>query len=285
VIPEQGADMSQAKPLDPASMAEFYGAELRRRREEAGLSQSGLGELVFCSGSYVGQMEMAVRRPQVDLSAQIDVVLKTDGFFRRLCEAMVRSSKFADYFVAAAELEQRAETVCNFATAVVPGLLQTAKFTRALVRTARPRVDPEEAERRVTARQERAHALLKDPAAPDLWFIIHEAALHTTVGGSQVMRDQLEHIAEVARSDRAVIQVMPFSAGLSPLLYGTTTPMTFADEPPVVYTEGAYSGQLIDDPAVVASCTKSYDLARAAALSTQASLAFIDRLLKENRTP
>jgi hypothetical protein len=99
------------------------------------------------------------------------------------------------------------------------------------------------------------------------------------------MREQLEHIAEVARSDQAVIQVMPYSAGPNPLLYGTTTLMTFADEPSVVYSEGAYSGQLIDDPAVVASCTKSYDLARAAALSPEASLAFVEGLLAEDFGP
>ncbi|MDF3147770.1 MULTISPECIES: DUF5753 domain-containing protein [unclassified Streptomyces] len=156
--------MPQPKNLDPASMKEFYGAELRRRREDAGFSQSGL---------------------------------------------------------------------------------------------------------------------LMDPADPDLWFIIHEAALRMAVGGNQVMREQLERIAEVARSDQAIIQVMPFSAGPNLLLYGTTTLMTFTDEPPVVYTEGAYSGQLIEDPAVVASNTKSSDLARAAALSREASLAFVEGLLAD----
>jgi len=268
-------------------MKAFYGAELRRRREDAGFSQSGLGDLLFCSGSYIGQMEVATRSPQLDMSEQIDAILKTDGFFRRLCEAILKASKakFASYFAAAAELEQRAQTLCYFALAVVPGLLQTPELMRALFGTARPRITPEEIERRVTARQERARSLMKDPADPDLWFIIHEAALRMQVSGPQVMREQLEHIAEVARSDQAVIQVMPFSAGPNPLLYGTTTLMTFADEPSVVYSEGAYSGQLIEDPAVVASCTKSYDLARAAALSPEASLAFVEGLLAEDYGP
>lgn len=228
---------------------------------------------------------MAARSPQLDMSEQIDSVLKTDGFFRRLCEAIIKASKakFASYFAAAAELEQRALTICEFDTLGISGLLQTPEYTRTLVRASRPRVDPEEVERRVNLRQERAHALLKDPADPDLWFIIHEAALHVeAAGGNQMMREQLEHIAEVARSDQAVIQVMPSSAGLSPLLYGTTTLMTFVDEPPVMYTESAYSGQLIEDPALVASCTKSYDLARATALSPEASLAFVEGLLAKD---
>jgi transcriptional regulator with XRE-family HTH domain len=276
--------MPQPKNLDPASMKEFYGAELRRRREDAGLSQSGLGDLLFCSGTYIGYLETATRSPQLDMSEQIDGILKTDGFFRRLCEAILKAakSKFAEYFAPAAEMEQRAQTICEFNPLIVSGLLQTPEYTRALVRANRPRVAPEDVERRVTARQERAQALLRDPADPDLWFVIHEAALRGAVGGRHVMREQLEHIAEVARSDRAVIQVMPFSAGENPLLYGMTTLMTFVDEPPVVYTESAYSGQLIEDPAVVASFTKSYDLARASALSPEASLAFVEGLLAED---
>jgi len=270
--------MTQPKQLDPVSMAEFYGAELRRRREDAGLTQGGLGELVYCSGPYVGQMETAIRRPQLDLSERIDGVLGADGFFRRLCVAILKSSKFADYFAAAAELERRARTICDFATMVVPGLLQTEAYTRALIRSARPLVDQEEIERHVGARQERARALLKDSVDPELWFVIHEAALQVPVGGNEVMRGQLEHIAEVSRSHQAIVQVMPFSGGVNPLMYGSVRLMTFAEEPCVAYTESPHSGQLIEDPAVVANIARSYDLARAAALSVEASLAFIGRL-------
>ncbi|MER6123154.1 helix-turn-helix transcriptional regulator [Streptomyces sp. NPDC001795] len=276
--------MSQPKHLDPASMAEFYGAELRRRREDAGLTQGGLGELVYCSGPYIGQIEIAIRRPQLDLSERIDAVLKADGFFRRLCEAILKASKYADYFAAAAELERRAKTICHFATMVVPGLLQTEAYTRALIRSARPLVDQELIEQHVAARQERARALLKDPVDPELWFVIHEAALRVPVGGDKVMRGQLEHIADVSRSHQAIVQVMPFSGGLNPLLYGSMTLMSFAEEPPVVYTESAYSGQLIEDPAVVTNNARSYDLARAAAMSPEATLAFIGRLA-EDYTP
>ena len=145
-------------------------------------------------------------------------------------------------------------------------------------------VAEEEIERHVGARQERAHALLKDPADPELWFVIHEAALRVPIGGAEVMRGQLEHLAEVSRSHQAVLQVMPFSSGMHPLMYGSMRLMTFVEEPAVAYTESAHSGQLIEDPAVVADIAKSYDLARAAALSPQASLEFIGRLT-EDQTP
>jgi hypothetical protein len=245
------------------------------------MSQSGLGELVYCSGAYIGLMENGTRRPQLDMSERLDAVLETDGFFRRLCAAILKSSKFADYFAPAAELEQRAKTVCDFGTAVVPGLLQTEAYTRALIRSARPQISEDEFERRVAARQERARAMFKDAADPDLWFIIHEAVLRVPVGEAEVMREQLEHIAEVSRSHRAVVQVMPFAAGVNPLMYGAIRVMAFTDEPCVVYTESAYSGQLIEDPAVVKSVVRAYDLARADAMSPAASLDFIGRLSED----
>lgn len=75
-----------------------------------------------------------------------------------MCEAIIKAakSKFPEYFAVAAEMEQRALSTCYFAPALVPGVLQTPDFMRALFGTARPRVAPEEVERRVTARLERA---------------------------------------------------------------------------------------------------------------------------------
>ncbi|WP_329230853.1 helix-turn-helix transcriptional regulator [Streptomyces canus] len=277
--------MAQSKHLDPGSMAEFYGAELRRRREETGLSQEELGNLVFCSGTYVGQMEVAARRPQLDLSERMDGVLGADGFFRRLCGAILKASRFAGYFAAAADLEQRALAICDFATTVVPGLLQTPAYTRALIRSLRPLVGEEEVERIVDARQARVRVLLKYPAEPELWFILHETLLGMPVGGTGVMREQLRHLADISRTHRAIIQILPLSAGVTPLIYGPMRVMTFLEEPSAAYTETAHSGQLIEDPAVVATIVKSYDLARAAAMSPEASLAFIDRLLEEDHTP
>ncbi|WP_443033456.1 helix-turn-helix domain-containing protein [Streptomyces sp. ACA25] len=103
--------VTQPKQLDPyVSARAFYGAELRRMREEAGWSQAELGERVFCSGTYVGQFESAVRRPQLDLSRQFDEVLESGKHFLRLCK-LARASKHPDYFADAAELEKLARTI------------------------------------------------------------------------------------------------------------------------------------------------------------------------------
>lgn len=277
--------MTQPKNLDPyTSPRSFYGAELRRLREAAGLSQEQLGVRVFCSGAYVGQFESATRRPQPDVSKLFDEVLGCGEHFRRLCE-LARQSKHAEYFADAAELEKLAKTISEYAPMLVPGLLQTEDYARALIRAAQLFAPQEEVEKRVTARMERAR-LLDQPAVPELWVVVHEAALRVPVGGQTTVLGQLKHLIEVGSNHhRVVLQVLPFTAGASAFLNGTLIQMTFADAPPVIYTESAYAGQLIDDPALVAQYRRAYDLVRAAALSPEGSLALIESVAKDYTTP
>ncbi|MFE4493127.1 Scr1 family TA system antitoxin-like transcriptional regulator [Streptomyces niveus] len=274
--------MTQPKHLDPyTSPRTFYGAELRRLREAAGLSQDQLGDRVICSGTYIGQFESTVRRPQPDVSKLIDGVLGLDEHFQRLCK-LARKSKHAEYFADAAELETLATTISEYAPMLVPGLLQTEEYARALTHAAQLFAPHEEAEQHVAARMERRH-LLDTSAAPEFWAVIHEAALRVPVGGPAVMRGQLVNLAH--SHHRVVIQVLPFSAGEHPFLNTMVSVMTFAEAPPVVYTEGAYTGQLIEDRALVAQYEKAYDLVRAAALSPKASLALIDSAAKDYANP
>jgi transcriptional regulator with XRE-family HTH domain len=276
--------MTQPKQLDPyISPRAFYGAELRRLRELAKLSQDQLGERVFCSGTYVGQFESAVRRPQLDVSKLFDEVLNSGEHIQRLCQ-LARRSKHPDYFSDAAELEKLATTISEYAPMLVPGLLQTEAYARALTRTAQVFAPSEEVESRVIARMERA-GLLDNPTAPELWAVIHEAALRIPVGGRAVMAEQLQQLLDMGRSHhRVILQVLPFSAGAA-ALNGTVINMAFADAPAVTYIESAYVGQLIDEPTLVAQFQKAYDLVRAAALSPEASLTLIESAAKDYTTP
>ncbi|MFF3305321.1 Scr1 family TA system antitoxin-like transcriptional regulator [Streptomyces sp. NPDC001741] len=126
--------MPLPKDLDPyANPRAFYGAELRRLREAAGLSQNELGEQAFCSGTYIGLFEAAERRPQVDLSRKFDELLLSGEHLQRL-SLLARQSKVADYFADAAELERRATSICEYAPMLVPGVLQTRDYARAVTR-------------------------------------------------------------------------------------------------------------------------------------------------------
>ncbi|MGW1672792.1 helix-turn-helix domain-containing protein [Streptomyces sp. NPDC002324] len=265
---------------DPyASPRAFYGYELRCEREAAGYSQEQLGEKVFCSGTYVGQFESATRRPQPDMSRLFDEVFGTGQHFQRLC-TLARKSKHADYFADAAELEQLAKTISEYAPMLVPGLLQTEGYARALTRATLPYASDEEVEGYVRARMER-QKILDDPTGPKLWEIVHEAALRVPVGGPDVMREQLARIAQIAQTRRVVVQVHPFAAGPHTFMMGVVSIMHFDDAPPAAYVEGPHSGQLIDEPALVDRYHASYDLARAAALPPEASLALIESVAED----
>ncbi|MDH6136374.1 transcriptional regulator with XRE-family HTH domain [Kitasatospora sp. MAA4] len=261
---------------------EFFGTELKRCREAVGMSQDDLGRRVFCSGAYIGQIENASRKPQLDLAERIDQVLATGGLLGRMCKELINKSPFASYFAEAAELQARASTICQFSPLLVPGLLQTEEYARAVTRAARPFQSAEDTEDWVRNRLERAR-LLQGPDAPEYWTILDEGVLRRPVGGRAAMARQLDHLAEVAERDRVLIQVLPFSAGAHALMDGSLMLMTFEDAPPVGYAESVDSGQLLDEPAVVKRCEAAYDLARAAALPPEAALALIRSVAKEYR--
>ncbi|MEV3860203.1 helix-turn-helix transcriptional regulator [Streptomyces sp. NPDC050095] len=254
---------------------EFFGLELKRCREDAGLTQVELGLRVFVSGGYIGQFEQAIRKPQLDVARRIDDALQTDGIFERMWRSLIDDHRYADYFAEVVELERLATRICEFAPTVVPGLLQTAAYARAVTIAANPFVTDAYVEEKVNGRRERAQ-ILADATRPEYWVILHENVLRTPVGGPAVMAEQLEHIAEMLRQRTVWVTVIPYEAGAHASMAGSLKLMEFEDAPPVAYTETAFSGTLIDDPAVVKRAQRAYDLLRVAALSPEASLALIE---------
>ncbi|MEV2212481.1 helix-turn-helix transcriptional regulator [Streptomyces sp. NPDC050997] len=260
---------------------EFFGTELKRRREDAGITQVELGLRVFVSGGYIGQFEQAIRKPQLDVAQRIDEALQTDGIFERLCRQLIDDPRYADYFAKAAELEALATKICEFAPALVPGLLQTAEYARAITLSMNPFAPDEYIEEKVSGRVERSR-ILKDATRPEYWAILHENVLRIPVGGSAVMAEQLEYVAALARKRAVLVQVLPYAAGAYAMT-GMITFMDFEDAPPTAYTEAVYSGNLLDDPAVVMRAQSAYDQLRAAALSPEASLTLVESAAEDHR--
>ncbi|MER6841729.1 helix-turn-helix domain-containing protein [Streptomyces platensis] len=261
---------------------EFWGAELKRRREEAGLTQEALGRTVFVSGAYIGQFEQAIRKPQLDVAVRIDEVLQTDGFFERMWRKLIDDKRYPDYFAVAAELEPLATKICEFEPVIVPGLLQTPSYAQSLLLAGNPLATDEYIDEKVRGRLDRT-VILKDASRPLYWAVLHEAALRVPVGSPDIMAEQLERIARLSRERKILLQAVPFAAGAYPVMGKSIRLMEFEDAPPTAYTEGLYSGNLLDDPAVVKRVQQDYDLLRAAALSPEASRALIESAAEDYR--
>ncbi|MEU5675545.1 helix-turn-helix domain-containing protein [Streptomyces rochei] len=260
---------------------EFFGTELKRRREDAGITQVELGARVFVSGGYIGQFEQAIRKPQLDVAQRIDEALQTDGIFERLCRKLIDDPRYADYFAGVVELERLATAVHDYEPTVVPGLLQTPDYARALTLATHPFAAEEFVEDRVVARVERS-AILEDATRPVYWVVVHETVLRVPVGGPRVTAEALDRVARLAEERKVLLQVFPFSAG-APANSGSLRLMEFEDAPPTAYTETSFSGSLLDDPAVVRRARRAYDLIRGAALSPEASLALVQSAAEDFR--
>ncbi|MFF2812335.1 helix-turn-helix domain-containing protein [Streptomyces sp. NPDC058000] len=270
--------MSPRKDVDPSvSVPCFYGAEMRHLREQAGLTLEQLADGSFRGIPLLSRIERGECGMPMDLAVHIDKKLHTNGFFERRCEAVAKARRagHAEYFADALEMEQRAEMIDEWAPMLVPGLLQTPAYTRAVVRAAMPRATDDEVEEKVTARMSRAE-IFDAEAPPKFWVILDESLIRRRSLPDEQMAEQLEHIAKVVRATHSILQILPESGGLHPLMAGEIRVMTFTDAPPVVYVESLHSGQLIDYPPLVKQYRESYDLLRAAALSPAASLSMIE---------
>ncbi|MEU4796203.1 helix-turn-helix transcriptional regulator [Streptomyces sp. NPDC023327] len=262
--------------LDPsASPLDYYGAELRRLRQSADLTQAELGGCLFCTGSLVGQIETARRVPTRDFSERADAVLDTDGVFSRLVGLVLRS-QLPHWFQAFAEMEAKARYLSTYQAQLVYGLMQTEAYARAVLATGAP----DRLDELVAARMDRQRVLEREHP-PLLLVTLDEAVLHREVGGRDVMREQLAHLLRIAERRWVQLQVLPDSAGEHAGMVGSFTALRFADDPELVYTEDLISGHMTANPETVREAARRYANLQAAALSEGKSAELISRVMEE----
>ncbi|TQK51787.1 helix-turn-helix protein [Streptomyces sp. SLBN-118] len=268
--------MVNIRDLDPsASPLDYYGSELRRLREDAGLKQGELGVSVFCTASLVGQIETARKVPTRDFSERVDAALGTGGVFSRLVGLVLRS-QLPSWFQAYAEMEAKAAYISTFQAQLVYGLLQTSDYARAVlgVRTEG------NLDARVAARMERQRILERENP-PLSWVVLSEAVLHQEVGGRDVMRNQLTHLLGLRGREWVQVQILPFEAGAHAGQMGSFNLLRFEDDPDLVYTEDFVRGHMTANPQALREGSLRYDHLQAAALSVEDSAALIARVMEE----
>ncbi|MFJ6459691.1 helix-turn-helix transcriptional regulator [Streptomyces sp. NPDC091387] len=268
--------MANIQSLDPsASPLDYYGWELRRQREAHGLKQHQLGEIIFCTGSLIGQIETTKKIPTRDFSERVDAALGTGGVFSRLMGLVLRS-QLPTWFQPYADMEARAAYISTYQAQLVYGLLQTEDYARAVLATGMP----DDLESVLAARMERQRILERD-RPPLAWAVLDEAVLHRLIGGHDVMRAQLARLLDFTNNRWMRIQVLPFVAGEHASLEGSFNLLRFDDDPDIVYTEDIISGHMTASPDMVREASLRYAHLQAAALSVEESAALIARVMKE----
>ncbi|MQS08624.1 helix-turn-helix domain-containing protein [Streptomyces alkaliphilus] len=284
--------------INPTVRRRRLGQELRRLREDRGMTAEEVAERLLVSQSKISRLENGRRsispRDVRDLCGVYEVQ------DRKLVESlmqMARESRQQGWWHAFGELspsysvyiglEMDAASLRIFEPQVVPGLLQTPEYAEAVISGALPEVGAEDVSRRVQVRlrrQERVH----DASRPlRLWAVVDESVLRREVGGRAVMAEQLKHLVDVSRRPNVTLQVLPFSAGAHPGVNGQFAIMEFPDatDSTVVYLEGVTSDLYLEKPNDVQNYGVMYEHLRAQALSPEATREFIQRIAGEGPGP
>ncbi|MFB9348898.1 helix-turn-helix domain-containing protein [Streptomyces heliomycini] len=268
--------MVNIQSLDPtASPLDYYGWELRRQREAHGLKQGQLGEIIFCTGSLIGQIETTKKVPTRDFSERVDAALGTDGLFSRLIGLVLRS-QLPTWFQPYAEMEAKAAYISTYQAQLVYGLLQTEEYARAVLATG----TPDDLEGLVTARMERQRILEREQP-PLVWVVLDEAVLHRPIGGTDVMRRQLAHLLSFTGHRWVHVQVLPNKAGEHASLDGAFNLLRFDDDPDVIYTEDLISGHMTANSDTIKEAALRYARLQAAALSVEDSAELIIGVMED----
>ncbi|WP_327735241.1 helix-turn-helix transcriptional regulator [Streptomyces nojiriensis] len=268
--------MVKIRELDPsASPLDYYGYELRRLREQAGLKQAQLGEIIFCTGSLICQIETTKRIPTRDFSERVDAALNTGGLFSRLVGLVLRSV-LPIWFQPYAEMEARATYLSTYQAQLVDGLLQTEAYARAVLGVW----SEGDLDTKVAARMERQRVLDRE-IPPLMWVVMSEAVLHQEIGGREIMRKQLAHLLAQQRRQWVQVQILPFEAGAHAGQPGSFSLMRFDGDPDIVYTEDFVQGHMTANPQAFREGSLRYDHLQAAALSVEASAVRIARVMEE----
>jgi transcriptional regulator with XRE-family HTH domain len=241
------------------------GSQLHRLRESRGITAEQAADAIRGSHSKISRMEHGrVGFKERDVADLLTLYGVTDNEERAALLNLAREANTPGWWHAYSDivpswaqpyvgLEAAASVIRTFQIQLVPGLLQTDRYARALIGQGSATSD-EEIARRSELRASRQE-ILRRPDAPQLWVVIDEAALRRPVGSRDIVREQIGHLIEVADHPAVTLQIMPFSAGAHSAMGGPFTILRFAepDLADVVYIEQLTSALYLDKPVEVDS--------------------------------
>jgi transcriptional regulator with XRE-family HTH domain len=268
--------MPRLRTLTPsASPGHFFGSEVRRAREAAGMSQTELGDLVPCDKATVSRIEAGLSQPDDAFARACDAAFpRLDGWFTRFhAGSRTWGEAFPPAFRPFAACEAEAVALRWFEHSLVPGLLQTEDYARAVLET-HPNTTSTRVDERLAARLAR-QAVLDREDPPVFWVLLDEAVLRREIGSAMIMRKQLLHVVQMARRPNVTVQVIA-GMGAHPGLSGAFGIAEMSDRHTIVYLETVGNGQTVEDPGTAADVELLFDTLRTEACKGTESLAMIE---------
>ncbi|MFC8535442.1 Scr1 family TA system antitoxin-like transcriptional regulator [Streptomyces sp. NPDC057249] len=276
--------MVNIKELNPdASPQAAYGARLRRMREARGWIQDHIATMVGCTGRHVSAIETGRKSATLPFSRRLDVALELvgtpDSFEREWRE--MRHGSLLEGFPEYVGYEARAVEIRLFEVGIVPGLMQTPEYARAVAEgdLQRGSITAEQADERVSFLLERQAALVR-PRPPMVFVVMDESCLLQAVGGPKVMNAQLERLEELAARPNWLLHVAPFAIGARRAFNLPVNLLTLSDRSVVAYAESQAQGHVDREPSFVVPMLTAYHQLQGEALSQAASVAKISQLRK-----
>ena len=281
-------------PLGPTVRRRRLGAELRRLREAHSLKLEEVAEQLGLAPSTLSRIETGkAPTKSAYLTAMLGMYGVDDLAARKVLVDMAREghrkgwwSIYDDVLPSGFDiyvgLEAEASGLRSYETDVVHGLLQTTDYAAAVLRELRPRDTEEQLARAVDLRMQRQRLLDQDPPL-DLWLILDEGAVRRNIGGTNVMRSQLEHLMQASRWSNVTVQILGFDAGAHAGLVGPFSILEFPErgDSDVAYTESVGGMIYLEKEREIRACAEAFDRMRVAALSPAASVELIRQILEE----
>ena len=257
-----------------------FGRQHQQLRKHAGFSVARLSEISGYSQDLMRKIERGDRKAQPEYIQRIDDMLGVQGVLVTASEVLAQHLLWPDWFEKYVEAEAQARRIEKYDTFVVPGLLQTEAYARAVLSAHYPTLDDEEVESRVMARLDRQTLLTRKPSCM-LSFVIEEWVLRRPIGGKPVMKEQLNRLSECARMRNVTVQVLPTACEVHAGFDGPMTLLEAGDGRRVAYVEGQAGGDWVAGVDEVRTLEGRYGIIRGQALSTEDSLRLIESLAGE----
>ncbi|WP_316745069.1 helix-turn-helix transcriptional regulator [Streptomyces sp. MK7] len=264
---------------DVPSVWAAYGVLLQHLRKRAGLNQQQLGDAIGYSLEQVASVEQGRRPAKAAFTAAAERVLEAGGVLEVLQDEVDRA-KLPRFFRNFAVIEAEVVSRFSYDPLLVPGLLQTEAYARAVFAGHCPPLSEEIVDQHTEGRLSRQKLLARVPLA-ELSFIIGEEALRDPVGGLEVMREQWQRLLEVSTLRNVEIQVMPAGRGFHPGKNGPFVVVESHEHRCLGYFESQGVGCVVSEPAEVSAFALRYGKLRSQALNVEESARLIERMVGE----